>query len=74
MDMDTIRLLVEPLRNKREHMLAQLDPCLIEEGSKGRHVQEGLRQLAVQEQGEVQSASGRFEEHPSSDSCLSIRT
>jgi hypothetical protein len=44
-DMDTISLVVEPLCDNREYMLAVLDPCLTKEGSKGRIVQELLRQL-----------------------------
>jgi hypothetical protein len=31
-DMDTSSLLVEPLRDDGEYMLALLDPCLTEEG------------------------------------------
>jgi hypothetical protein len=34
-DMDTISLLVEPLRNDGEYMLALLDPCLAEKGRRG---------------------------------------
>jgi hypothetical protein len=72
-DMDTISLLVEPLRDDGEYMLALLDPCLAEEGRRGGWCRSCLRQLCKNKE-RFRHQLDELGEHPSSASGPSTRT